>query len=279
MADKKNFNIKGFTSLFLFLAIVVEFVSALILYVAPPGRVAHWTNWKFILLSKEGWQAVHTVFGYFMIVALILHLYYNWRVFTRYIKKKAASTFNLKKEIASAVILTLALWVTSVYSIPPISYIMTLGEYATESWEKKKDAAPISHAELLTLEQLAKTVNMPLDKALEKLKSAGFSVSDTKKTMEVLAKENSKSPNDLYQVIIKDEKVKVTTSDMEGSGYGRKSFSDIAKDKNVQVEDIIKAFKAKGIETTAKETLRDLNRKTGKSLPELMKILKSVTGE
>ena len=60
---RKPFSWKPFTSFFILLSFVVLLLSGVVLYVAPPGRIANWTQWQFGL-DKEQWQALHTVFAH-----------------------------------------------------------------------------------------------------------------------------------------------------------------------------------------------------------------------
>jgi predicted DNA-binding protein YlxM (UPF0122 family) len=254
--SKKAFNLRGFVSLFMVLSIIAEFVSGVILYLAPPGRVAHWTEWKLLFLTKEGWQAVHTVFGFFMVIAVILHLYYNWKVFTSYIIKKAKKALNLKVEIALSLLLALVLWLGSVYHVPPVSYVMDLGEYATDSWESKKDRAPVPHAEEYSLVKISETVNVPLDRVQEKLKKAGVTFRGPEETLAEIARKNNTSPNALYEIIVEGEEVKELP--VEGSGYGKKTLGEVASEMNIPLEKVLERLEKAGIRAEGKQKLRDI---------------------
>ncbi|MDI9444793.1 MAG: DUF4405 domain-containing protein, partial [Planctomycetota bacterium] len=49
---------KGFTSLFLTLTFGAVASSGAILYLTPRGRVANWTDWTMLGLSKDEWAAL-----------------------------------------------------------------------------------------------------------------------------------------------------------------------------------------------------------------------------
>ncbi|MBE0460642.1 MAG: DUF4405 domain-containing protein, partial [Candidatus Aminicenantes bacterium] len=55
---------RAFISLSILWSFLVEAISGIVLYITPVGRVANWTNWKFLGLTKQNWEAIHTIFGY-----------------------------------------------------------------------------------------------------------------------------------------------------------------------------------------------------------------------
>lgn len=72
---KKKFSWKSFISFGLFFYFFVIFFSGIILYIAPPGRIANWTNWELIGLTKSQWQTMHTNFSYLFAILSIFHLF------------------------------------------------------------------------------------------------------------------------------------------------------------------------------------------------------------
>ena len=60
---RKGFNFRSFTSFILVWTFLTLLVSGAVLYIAPPGRIANWTRWQLMILTKEKWQAVHIFFS------------------------------------------------------------------------------------------------------------------------------------------------------------------------------------------------------------------------
>jgi len=61
MSSSPKFHWKVFVSFYVvFSFLALGGVGAIVLYVAPPGRIANWSVWQLLLLSKAQWQAVHT---------------------------------------------------------------------------------------------------------------------------------------------------------------------------------------------------------------------------
>ena len=66
MEKIKGFKWRGMFTFLVVLALVVDAVSGIILYIAPPGRVANWTNWQVWGLGKDQWGAMErNGWGYF----------------------------------------------------------------------------------------------------------------------------------------------------------------------------------------------------------------------
>ncbi len=82
-----KFSFKSFTTFILAWTFVVLILSGVMLFVSPPGRVAHWSNWTLGALTKEGWQEVHVLMAIVFLVGGLFHLLkFNWKVFTHYLK-------------------------------------------------------------------------------------------------------------------------------------------------------------------------------------------------
>jgi len=97
---KKKFSWKAFISFGLTYSFIIILVSGIMLYMSPPGRYAHWVNWKMFGLTKEGWQAIHTVFSYTFVILSIFHLFtINWKSFLSYFKGKTQNGINKKREL------------------------------------------------------------------------------------------------------------------------------------------------------------------------------------
>ena len=86
---KKSFSWRVFISFGLFIAVLMMLVSGVILYISPPGRVANWTDWRMIGLTKRGWQNQHVIFGFAFLILSLFHLFFiNWKAFLSYLKSK-----------------------------------------------------------------------------------------------------------------------------------------------------------------------------------------------
>ena len=103
----KKYSWRGWTTFVTAIAFIVDLISGIILYIAPPGRVANWTNWQVWGLSKDQWGAIHTIFGYVLLFIIAVHIYYNWKMLWNFIWSKIRKALNLRKELVGAALICL----------------------------------------------------------------------------------------------------------------------------------------------------------------------------
>ena len=255
---KKKFSWKAFISFGLTYSFIIILVSGIMLYMSPPGRYAHWVNWKMFGLTKEGWQAIHTVFSYTFVILSIFHLFtINWKSFLSYFKGKTQTGINKKRELYLSSALTLLFFLGIVYSVPPFKYVMDFGEYLTASWEKVEEKAPIPHAELLTLTELTEQLNLSsVDELTRKLTLHKIKFENTEQTLEEIAKLNETTPLEIYNQITKK-----SGTQEQGSGIGRKTIEIFAQEVGKTTDEVIKILQENGIKAEKGQTLREIGEK------------------
>lgn len=199
--NQKPFHLRGFFSLLLFCSFTLLLISGIILYITPKGRVAHWTGWTLLGLGKEDWSAIHITLTLLVLIASGFHLYYNWGIFWGYITRKAQSSLNLKREMVLAILLCGITVAGTLYNVPPFGTIIKWNDDIKDYWEARAEAPPMPHAEILTIEQLAFEIGMPLEEVLERLSEAGVAVDDPSITVERLAIAHGMTPSGLFALI------------------------------------------------------------------------------
>jgi len=136
-AMKKTVSWRVFTSFGLFIALVMMLVSGLILYISPHGRVANWTDWRMIGLTKRGWHNQHTIFGFAFIILSVFHLFViNWKAFLCYLKSKSGEGLKYPVELLAIVILALFFGIGTYLNIQPFSTVIKFGNAISDSWER-----------------------------------------------------------------------------------------------------------------------------------------------
>ncbi len=114
----------------------VSVISGLMLYLSPSGRIANWTNWEILGLSKTQWTSFHIVFITLFIITGIFHIFYfNWKPLWSYISRETKHGIYYKKEFWIAVVISLILVIGTWAKIPPVISVVELGDYITASWE------------------------------------------------------------------------------------------------------------------------------------------------
>jgi len=142
-----RFQIKGFVSLFLAMAFSVLALSGVILYFAPRCRVAEWTQWTVLGLSKADWHAVHLALAVATMIAGGLHWYLNWSMFWGYIKKSGVLALSLKREMFWAVVLAAFFIGGAAWRMPPFDSLERWNDEIKEFWDRRAEgsAPPATH--------------------------------------------------------------------------------------------------------------------------------------
>lgn len=269
MSANQHFKWRVFISAGLALAFLVMFISGIVLYISPPGRVANWTDWNIFGLTKKEWQNQHVVFGFAFIILSIFHLFViNWKAFFSYIKSKASKGLNNPAELAVSLVLFALLGAGTLWHLPPFEQVIALGDRLSGSWEYKTGGPPVPHAETMPLDELGALpqVNDPAEKMVEKLRAAGIEVRDTRQTLTEIADKNGVKVEKLYDIIMQGR----SSGGLQGSGWGRKTLTEAAETIGVSPLALQQALKQQGIEASPEESIRDIATKNGMEPSELV---------
>lgn len=201
---KNTFSWKAFISLGLFMAFLMLFVSGIVLYLAPPGRVANWTNWQIMGLSKSEWQNQHNLFGLAFVILSIFHLFsINWKAFWSYIAAKTHAGVGKPFEVFSIVLLTVVFGVGTHLEIQPFSAVVDFGNFLSESWEEPESRPPVPHTEKMTLREISErfTSQKNPEKLQEKLENQEITVHSVDQTLADIGKQNNISAQKVYELL------------------------------------------------------------------------------
>ena len=272
MSASSKFHWKVFVSFYVVFSFLALAVSGIVLYVAPPGRIANWSVWQLLLLSKAQWQAVHTIVALMFLVAASFHIYFNWKVLVAYVKSKLQTGIRMKRELAAASLAGAAILAVSIAGVPPFGTVMDVGEDIKNSWSTASSEPPVPHAELMTVAKLSETVKIPADKAVANLEKQGVRVAQPTMTVQQIADDNKLTPQQVYQKIQSDD-AKPKVSLAEGGGWGRMDVQQVCERFNVPVGDGVARLRAAGIEAAASTAIRELATARGKTPIDIAKII------
>ncbi len=272
MAASNKFHWKVFVSFYVVFSFLALAVSGIVLYVSPPGRIANWSVWRLLLLSKAQWQAVHTIVALLFLVAASFHIYFNWKVLVAYVKSKLQTGIRMKRELAAASLAGAAILAVSITGVPPFGTVMDVGEDIKNSWSTTSSEPPIPHAELMTVAKLSETVKIPADKAVANLEKQGIKVAGPTMTVQQIADENQLTPQQVYQKI-QSEDAKPKVSLAEGGGWGRMNVQQVCERFDVPLDAGVARLRAAGIDATASTAIRELATSRGKTPIDIAKII------
>jgi hypothetical protein len=271
MASTRGFYWKVFTSFTLLFAFVAIALSGAVLYVAPPGRVANWSAWSLGALQKGDWQAVHTVFAFIFIVLAVTHLVFNWRVILAYLRMRIASGVRRRRELAASGLLATSVLAATLFSAPPFSTVMRVGDRLKNGWISADRDAPVPHAEILTLARLADTVRVPADVLVANLKRAGIDAAPDVTLADVAARRGA-TPAAVYALATSGI-AKPRAGIAEGGGYGWKTIEQVATQLEVPVGAALMRLEAHGIPAKATDVVKEVASAHGRTPISVVKLL------
>jgi hypothetical protein len=267
-----RFHWKVFVSFYVVFSFLALAVSGIVLYVAPPGRIANWSVWQLARLSKAQWQAVHTIVALLFLVAASFHIYFNWKVLVAYVKSKLQSGIRMKRELAAASLTGAVILAVSITGVPPFGTVMSVGEDIKNSWSTTSNEPPVPHAELMTVPKLSETVKIPAEKALANLERQGIRVAQPTLTVRQIADDNRLTPQQVYQKI-QSEDAKPKVSLAEGGGWGRMNVQQVCERVGVPLDAGVARLQAAGIEAAADTAIRELATSKGRTPIDIAKII------
>ncbi|BBO84095.1 hypothetical protein DSCO28_46610 [Desulfosarcina ovata subsp. sediminis] len=275
-------NMRKITSLTATLSFIVVVVTSIILYIVPQGRVAYWADWRLWGLSKEQWGEIHINVGLLFLLALILHIYYNWKPLMAYLKDKRRQmkiftpAFNVALAICAVTV------AGTLFMVPPFSWVLNLNGAFKDAGAEKYGEPPYGHAELSTIQSFAKKVELDPQTALQRLQAAGYQVTDGSETLLELATRNQTTPKALYAAMRPaGAPVPAEGKGMPDSpppGTGRLSLADICSTYGLDLQALLAALKTKNISADASESLRDIAKRYGMGPVDLYEVVRSAAG-
>lgn len=256
-----KFRWKVFTSLTLTLNFFLASVSGIALFLTPRGRIANWTNWTFLGLEKDGWEAVHISSITLMLVFGLLHLFwFNWKPFLGYLGKRLGKGLRYPLEISITVILFLIIFFGTLYEVPGVMAVANLRDTIKDSYELQKDQPPVPHAEELTLKQFSKKIlDRPVEEVLAELKELGWNTSNHDILLSDLAAEYGISPKKIMNTLQGEKQEGKGSPNDSGSGshgygYGRMTLEEICTNNGLQVSGALAKLQSLGVKNVDKST-------------------------
>jgi hypothetical protein len=250
-----KFSIRKSVSLTLGLSFGVMTFTGLILYIVPKGKIAYWSDWMLLGLSKEEWAALHITSMVLLIIAGVWHIYYNWTPLVNYLKDSAKKISLFKREFLAALALNLFFVIGTLYTVQPLKSVLDLNDAIKAYWERSYGAPPFGHAEESTLKAFSGTVGMRPEQALELLKAKGIKVRDNGQTLKKIARENGMSPQQLYTIL------KPGRASGGGSGaityLGRRSLQELSEMRKIDLDRSLAFLKAQGVDAVPQMRMRE----------------------
>ena len=268
------------TSLTALISFLVLVLNSIILYIVPEGRIAYWADWHLLGLTKSQWGAQHVIIGFLFLAAILLHIYYNWKVLLAYLKDRAKKVKVLTKEFNVAVAITALCLLGSFFPVGPFGWILDLSEHFKRVAEVTYGNPPYGHAELSPLKSLAKRTGLDLADAMVRLEAAGVEVESEDQIVQDIAEVNGVSPSKIYKIMTPpEEEGKPKPMPTEAmSGTGKKSIQDICETYGLDLPTVLQGLADRGIQVTRDMILRDAGAANGMGPDEVYGLIREAAG-
>ena len=259
--------LKKITSLVMLWSMIIMTYTGIILYIAPHGRVANWTNWELFGWDKDQFAQIHTTFMALFIVTTLLHIYYNFKPMVSYMKNTMKKFVFFTKEMIVALGITFIFLTGTLLQIPPFSSFLEFGDSIKEGWSKKSDEPPYGHAEESTLKDFSAKTGYKLQDVLRVLNKHNITAKDSQ-TLEAIAQQEEKPAKYIFTLI--QDTLGVAKSQNEISGLGRKTFSQVSKELNINLEAFLKELEDMGIKAVKDDKFKSTVEKQGFDAREII---------
>jgi hypothetical protein len=227
----KPIKAKVLISLLLTLSFLSASLSGILLYFSPRGRIANWTDWSILGLTKEGWTDIHITAVALMLVTGLLHLFWiNWKVFLTYLSKATSGPLRYPRELILSVLLFVLISVGTLVPIPGVDALLVVRDSILDSFEVEKNLPPVAHAEELTLRQAAADLyEKQIDDILQRLDDLGWPA-EADQTLDEIAERHGTTPQIIHEELLRQPAVQGS-----GAGYGRMTLKALAESAGLEL--------------------------------------------
>ena len=277
-------NIRKLTSLTSLVAFCVMMFTSIVLYVVPQGRVAYWADWRFWGIGKDGWGGIHINAGFLFILALIVHIYYNWKPIAAYLKNSTKQFKFFTKEFTAAAAIVIVTVFGTIAGIPPFSTVLDIGADFKERAAIKYGEPPYGHAELSSLKSFSSKVGIDLAKAVAVLNEKGIQFENENEPLVSISRKNNLSPKMLHDIIglsktsrLSSEKKRYDAAlpDKPPAGTGNLKLSDIMNQYGLNSDKVRAVFSERGWQALEDMTLKEIASKNNVSSMDVYDLLKN----
>ena len=253
-------NLRKTTSLTLLLSFVVLTLTSVVLYVVPEGRVAYWSDWRWLGLSKTDWGDVHIISGFLFLAASLLHLCLNWKPIVSSLKNSAKELRIFTPPFLAALLINLVVVVGALLRLPPFSTVLEFGHSFKEAAAVKYGEPPYGHAELSSLALFAKRTGLDLESAKAGLTRAGIRFGGDEQTLLAIAKANHLTPKAVCDAMTDNKKSSAapTLPATPVPGMGRMTLKALCSQYALDQQRIVAALAAKGVNADPELSMKEI---------------------
>lgn len=275
--------IRRVISLTVFASFFFLALSGIMLFLSPQGRVAYWSGWTLLGLTKDQYSAVHTTFMVLFLSVGIWHIVLNWKPITGYLKDRSRQIRIFTPESTVALALAALFLVGPLAGFPPFKQFLDAGVEVKDYWEATSGSPPWGHAEENSLQRFCRgmedferlesqrLVAIDCDAALDRLEAEGWMVEGLDQRLVDIAETNHTTPQAVAALVMSvarpldpEEAAAALIPAVEDvrfqrpySGLGRFTLREYAAEYDYELAEIKRILLAAGWELDLDARLRD----------------------
>jgi hypothetical protein len=270
--------IRRLTSLTALLSFILLFITIIVLYIVPQGRVAYWADWRLWGLTKEQWGDIHINIGLLFLLSIFLHIYYNWKPILSYLKNKARVLKVLTAEFNAALILTIIFAVGTYLEMAPFSWVLVLNDHFKDQAAARYGEPPYGHAELSTLKSFTKKIGLDLSASLNRLRKANIQFDDENQSLQDIARNNGISPQNVF-LAMKPAEIAPRSGGLPPNpppGTGNKTLTEFSQEYGFDLQRVLKSLSDKNLAARADMTIKQIARQNDMAPTEVYILLREI---
>lgn len=265
-------------SITIFISFLLLVLSSVILYIVPEGRVAYWSDWKILGLSKVEWGHLHITGGLTFLIVSIWHIILNWNPIVNYIRKSTPKNIKSPVPILLAIVINAFIFVGTLSEFQPMKKIIAWNGDIKEHQAKVNGNPPYGHAELSSLESFCGFLGLDVNIVINALSEKKLQGEITRQaTILDIAKQNNKTPQQIYDIIrssISGDPFQLLPPEAP-EGTGKMTLEQLCTAYSLPLEDAIQKLSSKGVDATAELSIKEIAQAHKLSPIDVYNILRS----
>ncbi|MHC1791616.1 DUF4405 domain-containing protein [Solidesulfovibrio sp.] len=276
--------LKKIVTMVLFFSLFFMLLTALVMYIAPPTRVASWSDWSFLGLSRQAWDGAHLALGLLFVAAGVTHLLLHIDELLDHLRDDDGVVVVFTKPFLLGLGLTVAVFAGALAGLPPVGQLVALSGSIKERTVETYGEPPYSLAERSPLADFARRMGMDAEKALSLLRLRNIKAESADLTLAEIARQNRVAPGGVFEAL------KMVMEPSGGGsaglpkepppGLGRRKLSDISEEYGLDMAQVLSRLSGAGFKAQPAWTLTE-TAKANNMLPiviyEAMRLEKTPT--
>jgi len=253
--------LKKIVTMVLFVSLFFMFLTSLVMFIVPPGRVASWANWNFLGLSRQAWEGAHLGMGLLFLAAGATHLVLHFDELLDHLRDDDGVVVVFTKPFLIGLLLTVGVFGASLAGLPPAGQLVALSGLLKERVAETYGEPPYSRAERSTLADFARRMGMDAEKALSLLRLRNIKAESADLTLAEIARQNHVAPGGVFEAL------KMVMEPSGGTatglpqdpppGLGRRKLSDICEEYGLDMVQVLSRLSGAGFKAQPAWTLTE----------------------